>query len=50
MRPQWHKNGEITQKPEVLMRFLVQITTKRPDFKIKSKKLVRLFLGDLNSN
>jgi hypothetical protein len=47
MRPQWHKNGEITQKPEVLMRFLVQITTKRPDFKIKSKKISKIVFGRL---
>jgi hypothetical protein len=37
--PQWHKNGEITQKPGDLIRFLLQTTGIHPDFEIKSKKI-----------
>jgi hypothetical protein len=45
VRPQWHKNGEITQKSGDLMRFLLQITEIYPDFEIKLKKISRIAIG-----
>jgi hypothetical protein len=50
VRPQWHKNGEITQKSGDLMPFLLQITGIHPDFEIKLKKSAGLPLGELNFN
>jgi len=45
VRPQRHKNGEISQKSGDLVRFLLQTTRIHPNFEKKSEKISKIAIG-----